>query len=72
LWFSLVAFAEDSLPKEKDPQPVILVSGSPKAVTLRELHYACASRSSDAGHGEQQHQIAELKYTWAKYAGPQS
>ena len=54
-------------PKEKDPRPIILVSGSLKAMTLGQLNYARVSRSTEVERGRQQHQTAKAKCTWPKY-----
>jgi hypothetical protein len=46
---------------------VVLMSGSLKALTLRQLNYASASRSTEVEQGRQQHEIAEAKCTLANY-----
>src|SRR6202166_1927002 len=76
LWFSLAAFAADSTSPKKGNQKKktrhqFLMSGSLKALTLRQLNYASASRSTDTEQGRQQHEIAEVNCTLANYPGPQ-
>ena len=53
--------------KKKTRHQCFLMSGSLKALTLRQLNYASASRSTDPQQGRQHHGIAEVKCTLAKY-----